>query len=113
MEEPGKTGRKESFMNAKDKEKLKLAGTIVSFMNSDPIIIDPEEFRKRADIKNKEFYEVERDAKADGVKTKQLNIYFNFSDKVKVAGERSTSTNWCDRKSIQIRNELQPVRCAQ
>ena len=72
-------------MNAKDKEKLKLAGTIVSFMNSDPIIIDPEEFRKRADIKNKEFYEVEKDVKAedeiDESETLSCDIIIRIADK--------------------------------
>ena len=53
--------RKELFMNAKDKEKLNMAGTIVSLLKGDTIVIDPDEFRKRADIKNKEFYEVEKD----------------------------------------------------
>ena len=53
--------RKELFMNAKDKEKLDVAGTIVGFMKGDTIVIDPDEFRRRADIKNKEFYEVEKD----------------------------------------------------
>ena len=48
-------------MNAKAKEKLDVAGTIVSFMKGDTIVIDPDEFRRRADIKNKEFYEVEKD----------------------------------------------------
>ena len=48
-------------MNAKDKEKLDVAGTIVGFMKGDTIVIDPDEFRRRADIKNKEFYEVEKD----------------------------------------------------
>ena len=41
-------------MNAKDKEKLDVAGTIVGFMKGDTIVIDPDEFRRRADIKNKE-----------------------------------------------------------
>ena len=53
--------RKELFMNAKDKEKLNMAGTIVSLLKGDTIVIDPDEFRRRADIKNKEFYEVEKD----------------------------------------------------
>jgi len=48
-------------MNAKDKEKLNMAGTIVSLLKGDTIVIDPDEFRRRADIKNKEFYEVEKD----------------------------------------------------
>ena len=48
------------------------------------------EFIKRIDV-----FETEE---TDGVKTKHLNIYFNFSDKVKVSGERYTPTNWCDRK---------------
>ena len=48
-------------MSAKDKEKLNMAGTIVSLLKGDTIVIDPDEFRKRADIKNKEFYEVEKD----------------------------------------------------
>ena len=39
-------------MNAKDKEKLDVAGTIVGFMKGDTIVIDPDEFRRRADIKN-------------------------------------------------------------
>ena len=63
------------------------------------------EFIKRIDV-----FETEE---TDGVKTKHLNIYFNFSDKVKVSGERYTPTNWCDRKNVQIRNELQPIRCVQ
>ena len=53
--------RKELFMSAKDKEKLNMAGTIVSLLKGDTIVIDPDEFRRRADIKNKEFYEVEKD----------------------------------------------------
>lgn len=52
------------------------------------------EFIKRIDV-----FETEE---TDGVKTKHLNIYFNFSDKVKVSGERYTPTNWCDRKNVQI-----------
>ena len=37
-------------MNAKDKEKLDVAGTIVGFMKGDTIVIDPDEFRRRADM---------------------------------------------------------------
>lgn len=82
---------------------VELAEQYADFKTITPRMVN--EFIKRIDV-----FETEE---TDGVKTKQLNIYFNFSDKVKIAGERSTSTNWCDRKSIQIRNELQPVRCAQ
>ena len=41
-------------MNAKDKEKLKLAGTIVSFAKGDPIVIDPEEYKNEFGNKKKE-----------------------------------------------------------
>ena len=41
-------------MNVKDKEKLKLAGTIVSFAKGDPIVIDPEEYEKKFGNKKKE-----------------------------------------------------------
>ena len=41
-------------MNAKDKEKLKLAGTIVSFAKGDPVVIDPEEYKKEFGNKKKE-----------------------------------------------------------
>ena len=61
------------------------------------------EFIKKVDV-----FETED---VDGVKTKHLNIYFNFSDKVKVAGERYTTTNWCDLKNVRIKNELQPIQC--
>ena len=63
------------------------------------------EFIKRVDVFDTE--------EVDGVKTKHLNIYFNFSDKVKIAGDRYTSSNWCDLKNVKIRNELQPIQCVQ
>ena len=55
------TGRKELFMTAKDKKELNIAGTIVGFMRGDTIVIDPEEYRKKAAIRNKEFYESAKD----------------------------------------------------
>ena len=61
MKKTGKTGRKELFMTAKDKKELNVAGTIVGFMRGDTIVIDPDEFRKRAAIRNKEFYESAKD----------------------------------------------------
>lgn len=51
-------------MTAKDKEKLKIMKSMVGQMKSDVIVIDPDEFRKRANIKNKEFYEVEKEAES-------------------------------------------------
>ena len=61
MGKPGKTGRKELLMDAK--EKLRLMNVIAGKLKGEVVVIDPESFRKEANIKNKEFYEVEKDAK--------------------------------------------------
>jgi hypothetical protein len=58
---PGKTGRKELLMDAK--EKLRLMNVIAGKLKSEVVVIDLDIFRKEANIKNKEFYEVEKDAK--------------------------------------------------
>ena len=44
-------------MNAKDKEKMNIARFMTGKMKTDVIVIDPENFRRKANIKNKEFYE--------------------------------------------------------
>lgn len=45
------------------KEKLRLMNVIAGKLKGEVVVIDPESFRKEANIKNKEFYEVEKDAK--------------------------------------------------
>ena len=82
---------------------LELAEKYADFSTITPRMVN--EFIKRIDV-----FETEE---VDGVKIKHLNIYFNFSDKVKVAGDRYTSSNWCDLKNVKIRNELQPIQCIQ
>lgn len=82
---------------------LELAEKYADFKTITPRMVN--EFIKKIDV-----FETED---VDGVKTKHLNIYFNFSDKVKVSGERYTTTNWCDLKNVRIRNELQPIQCMQ
>jgi|BioPla2DNA2_1021312.scaffolds.fasta_scaffold289742_1 hypothetical protein len=48
-------------MNAKDKKKLSIMKSMIRQMKTDVVVIDPDEYRKLADIKSKEFYEVEKD----------------------------------------------------
>ena len=57
LDKTGNTGRKELIMTAKDKEKLKIAKITIGKVKDDLIVLDPENFRARADILNKEFYE--------------------------------------------------------
>ena len=87
MEKPGKTGRKESLMNEQEKkeEKLRMIKALTGGLKSEVIVIDPEEFRKRADIKNKEFYEVEKDVKGkdeiDESETLSCDIIIRIADR--------------------------------
>lgn len=57
MRKAGRTGREELFMNAKDKEKKKLISCLLGNAGCETITVDPEEYRERADILNKTFYE--------------------------------------------------------
>lgn len=60
MKKTGKTGRKELFMNAKTKEKKTIMNALLGG-EADILVVDPIKYRQMADIKNKEFYEVEKD----------------------------------------------------
>ena len=64
LDKTGNTGRKELIMTAKDKEKLKIAKITIGKVKDDLIVLDPENFRARADSLNKEFYEAGKGDKA-------------------------------------------------
>ena len=51
-------------MNAKDKEKKAIVNAFLG-KEADILVVDPIRYRQLADIKNKEFYEVEKDIKAN------------------------------------------------
>ena len=59
MKKTGKTGRKELFMNAKTKAKKTIMNALLGG-EADILVVDPIRYRQMADIRNKEFYEVER-----------------------------------------------------
>lgn len=76
-------------MNAKDKEKKTIMNAFLGG-EADILVVDPIRYRQMADIKNKEFYEVEKDIKAkdeidtagpDESETLSCEIIIHIADK--------------------------------
>ena len=76
-------------MNAKDKEKKAIVNAFLG-KEADILVVDPIRYRQLADIKNKEFYEVEKDTKAkdkideigpDESETLSCEIIIHIADK--------------------------------